>query len=212
MEIRTVESPVYEHVPPNTEETRGTSKMSSDRGSIEWDVSQMRQERVDVGSSSPHVRPAPELLGKGSSPQQQNGCEETSNAANGEVLSSSHGTPLENNFSTDGDSWKSSSPSSSLLNVVRNGVLPHRTPNSLSSTVPLHLCNSSLSGTLSSSPSTVLSSSIHSNEKTDTAVQKSSCNSDAHVLEPQLTSKQITSRLKNSGDTDRNIVIDGHEE
>ena len=218
LEIRTVKSPVHEPVPPvtKTEECHGIPKTPSDRGSIEWDVSQMRQERVEVASSSPHSRQVPEPQGKESSLQSRDGCGETPSVVNGEVLSSCHGTPLENNFSTDvKHSWKSSSSSpssSSLLTLVRNGVLPHRTANSLSSTTSQHLCNgpsSALPGIVSSLPSTVLPSSTHSNERIKPAIQKSPSTSDAHVLEPKLTGK---SRLKENMDSDQSIVLDGHEE
>ena len=215
-ERQAVDSPVHAHVPSVTkmEEPSTPPKMPpSDSASIEWDVSQMRQEGIAVDDS--HLSQAPGARGKGASSQMQNGYTEMAN--NDEVLPSHHSTtPLENNFSTGaGRSCKSSS-SPSLLNLVRNGVLPHRTANSLSTTTPPHLCNgppSSVSGSpLSSSPSTILSSSAHSNDKTEPFVRNSPSTSDDHVLETQLTGKRFVSRLQQNGDTAQSIVIDGHEE
>lgn len=187
-EMRTVETSTVsvkkDEVPP-----------PSDSASIEWDMSQRRQERaVDDGS----LLSKPESATQRERMQETNRDRETVNGykvINAEVSSSQHANP-ESYFST------AVIHSHNSLNL---GTSHNHSSNPPSSS---HPCNCHTVETHASIPllPSALSSSVHNKFS-------QSQTSDTHILEPHLPGKRIVclgSRL--NGDSGQSIVMNGHEE
>ena len=194
----------FSTIPVKEPESLGqTASTLSESASIEWDMSQMRQDRAAVSSTTPEPVVHRKRANSGYSGELVNGCDTE--------MSSQHNT----------NAQEVSMYNVTSLNAVPNGVVHHSfsQPHSASPTKP-HTTPPTTLETHAANPlppvSSVTPSSVH-HDKTETFAPSSS--SQAHILEPQLPSKQLKddilcldSRLDQNGDSGQNFVLNEHEE